>query len=143
MLSSDSFQLTCAIGRGPDIGGQHLEAGLLVGLLGQALLHGLLQPPLHLQQLLPAQPQGLQDALALGVLHGQPVRHRRHHGRALAAAVPRAQEAHVAVGRQPPHHLVELAGEPVRRRWRREVWEKLTTTFYNNYECYQAYISIR
>lgn len=80
------FEATCSIWCGPDVGGKHLYARLLVGLLHQPSPHLRAHSPLHLQQLLTAQTQGVQDSLPLSVLNGKTVRYRCHHGGTLPTA---------------------------------------------------------
>lgn len=106
---------TCSVWRGPDIGGQHLDARLLMRLLAQASRHLLCHLRLYRQQLLAAQTQGVEDALALGMLGGQTESHCCYHGCALAAAKLGLQEAHVAIGHKAAYHLIELSGKPERR----------------------------
>ncbi len=103
---------TCSIRCAAHKGGQHFDHSRGVCVSSQASLHLLLHPSLHLQQLLPIQTEGVEDTLALGVLLGQSVRHSGDHRCPFTAAVLRAQEAHVAVRHQGPHHLIQSPGEP-------------------------------
>lgn len=87
--------VTCSIRSTPDEGGQHLDRGLLVGLLLQASLDLHPHAFLHLQQLGLAQPELSHGLLNLARLLRQTVRHRRHHGCAFRAATLGQEEADV------------------------------------------------
>lgn len=115
------FGATCSIWCGPDVGGKHLNARLFMGWLHQPSLHLLAHSPLHLQQLLTTQAQGIKDSLTLSVLNGKPVRYRCYHGGPLPTATLWLQKTDITVRHKSPDHFVESSGKPKENRRRFQV----------------------
>lgn len=114
-------EATCSIWCGPDVGGKHLNARLLMGWHHEASLHLLAHTPLHLQQLLMTQTQGVKDSLTLSVLNGEPVRYRCYHGSTLPTATLWLQKTNITVWHKSPDHFVESSGKPKENRCRFQV----------------------
>ena len=84
--------VTCAIGDGPDVGGEHLNGGGVVGLFAQTPLHVLQHQLHHLAIVIVTQVQGPQDVLHL-YTHQHQHQHQHQHGQSwsLRSTYPQQQ----------------------------------------------------
>lgn len=106
---------TCPIRCGANESWQHFDSGRGVCFFRQTEVHFFLHFFFYFQELIPAEPQGVQNTLALRVLLRQTIRHSGYHGSALAAAILRAHETHITVRYQHPHHLLHTPSKPAGR----------------------------